>query len=317
MPSDPPEIFAVGDASAVAGIVHPDRPSELEVLTPQRTGIVVVTPAGDGSVVELTWHGDAGTDPDAAQLDGLRVAARAAQKVFPQAPLTVRAQAADLTADGFTIVAPGVLTRPAGPFPLRTDKADDADGVYAEPLSTPWNFVPAETPAYAALQHTAPSRVLDLGCGHGKNTRILRRWGHEVAGIDVSPLAVERCRVYVPGTRFEVASADDLPFDSDSFDAVVDVGCLHYLDDDTRRRSVDEICRVLRPGGVLHSRMFKPRPATWLAAQPFTTEKFGLTDEQVAGLFAGRFAVRTHRDDPDMHYLRCEFIGARDEVVSA
>ena len=307
MASEAPEIFAVGEASAVAGVIHRDGPSYLDVLTPGHAGIIRVQPGADGEPVVLSWTGDGGTAPTGPEIDGLRVGTRAVQKVFPTSDLVllVGTDAEELIADGFTAEGDGRLVRAAGPFPLRQDKAQDADGVYADPLSTPWNFVPAETPAYAALEHTPPSRVLDLGCGHGKNSRILTRWGHHVVGVDVSELAIGRCRVYEPELTFETASADDLPFPDDSFDAVVDVGCLHYLDGPTRERSVAEIARVLRPGGVLHSRMFRPRPASWLAAQPFVTEQFGLTDEQVNDLFADRFTIDAYRDDADMHYVRC------------
>jgi SAM-dependent methyltransferase len=303
------EIFAVGDVSAVAGPVHREGPSDLEALTPRRSGRIRIEPGPGAGTAVLTWHGE-GEDPGPARTDALRVAARVAQKVFPAADVTLVSptpfeDAGQLTADGFREVAPGRLTRPAGPFPLRRDKADDADGVYADPLSTPWNFVPAETAAYTALASQTPRRVLDLGCGHGKNTRLLHRYGHEVTGVDVSPLAIERCHRYLPELEFRVASADDLPFPDAHFDAVVDIGCLHYLDDATRARAVAELARVLRPGGTLHSRIFRPRPAAWLAAQPFTTERFGLTDAQVHALFADRFSVEAHREDPDMHYLRC------------
>ena len=46
-----------------------------------------------------------------------------------------------------------------------------------------------------ALQRIVPGRVLDLGCGAGRMSLYLQAQGHEVVGIDISPLAVEVCRL--------------------------------------------------------------------------------------------------------------------------
>jgi MPBQ/MSBQ methyltransferase len=104
----------------------------------------------------------------------------------------------------------------------------------------------------------AGSRVLDVGCGIGGSARILARdYGFEVLGISISPAQIARARELTPhslaGCRFAVmdALAMDLPDGSpdQGFDAVWSVEASPHMPD--KQRFVDEMLRVLRPGGLL------------------------------------------------------------------
>jgi arsenite methyltransferase len=100
-------------------------------------------------------------------------------------------------------------------------------------------------------------RVLDVGCGAGLDVlAAARAVGADglAAGVDLSPemLAVARDAARAAGlanVRFEVASAEALPFDDASFDQIVSNGALNLVID--KRRAFAELARVLRPGGVL------------------------------------------------------------------
>lgn len=213
-----------------------------------------------------------------------------------------------LRQDGFAPEGPGgqwVSTRLAYERPAG-QQAEDMDGVYADPLTIPWNFVPVETDVLDRLARELPppARLLDLGCGFGKNARELARRGYEVAGVDVAERAVLRARELL-GTPegFAVAAADDLPWPGGTFDAVLDVGCLHCTPAATRPASLREAARVLRPAGVLCSRIFRPRPARWLAAQPFRTSGFGMEEGDAVALFATAFADVDVEATADVLYL--------------
>lgn len=95
--------------------------------------------------------------------------------------------------------------------------------------------------------------VLDLGCGTGYGSRLLRERGaRRVVGVDVSGEAVERAAASeglegVEFRRIVPTSTAPLPFDDDTFDVVCSIQVIeHVTDVDTY---LSEVRRVLRPGG--------------------------------------------------------------------
>jgi SAM-dependent methyltransferase len=92
-------------------------------------------------------------------------------------------------------------------------------------------------------------RILDCGCGTGTNLLMLRRHGAAV-GVDItwSGLAYARSR----GERHVArASAMALPFSEGQFDLVTSFDVLYTFDDEMEREALNEMYRVLRPGGHL------------------------------------------------------------------
>jgi len=90
-------------------------------------------------------------------------------------------------------------------------------------------------------------RILDCGSGTGHNLAMLRQYG-PACGIDItwSGLAYARSR----GERgIARASAAHLPFSSCHFDLVTSFDVLYALEDDVERKVLNEMYRVLRPGG--------------------------------------------------------------------
>ena len=106
-------------------------------------------------------------------------------------------------------------------------------------------------------------RVLDAGCGSGRNLVYLLRAGFEVYGIDRDAQAVAAVRdladALAPGTppdRFRVGGVDALPWPDASMDAVLSSAVLHFADDEAHfARMLREMWRVLRPDGLLFARL--------------------------------------------------------------
>jgi 2-polyprenyl-3-methyl-5-hydroxy-6-metoxy-1,4-benzoquinol methylase len=86
--------------------------------------------------------------------------------------------------------------------------------------------------------------VLELGCGVGVLARKLAEFGNTVTGLDIAEAAIAQLPDHIQGV---VATLPTIPLPDDSFDVVVATEVLEHLDDD--RACVEEIVRVLRPGG--------------------------------------------------------------------
>ncbi|MEU8651961.1 class I SAM-dependent methyltransferase [Streptomyces sp. NPDC048737] len=103
------------------------------------------------------------------------------------------------------------------------------------------------------LGRLAPgSRVLDVGSGTGRPTaQTLVDAGHEVLGVDVSPVMVGLAARQVPGATFRCADARELPLEDGSFHAVCVYFSLLQMDRDQQRALVGRLARALVPDGSL------------------------------------------------------------------
>ena len=123
-------------------------------------------------------------------------------------------------------------------YRYRADHADD--GEYA-----PW---------LAELHARLPSRaaVLDLGCGCGiPVARSVAAAGHDLTGVDISDVQIERARQLVPTGTFIRADATTIEFPPASFDAVVSLYALIHIPLDRQPELIGRVATWLRPGGWL------------------------------------------------------------------
>ena len=95
--------------------------------------------------------------------------------------------------------------------------------------------------------------VLDAGCGTGENALHLAGLGHPVLGVDFAAAAIERAVAKAAdrhgSVEFQVADALDLAALGRTFDAIIDIGLLHTLEDGDRTRYAASLAAALRPGG--------------------------------------------------------------------
>lgn len=105
---------------------------------------------------------------------------------------------------------------------------------------------------------TAGQAVLDLGCGTGTLTRMIKSAhpGASVTGLDLDPeaLAIARRKAADAGLdiTFARGSATAPPFEPGSFDRVLTSLMLHHLLREQKQRALRAACSLLRPGGELH-----------------------------------------------------------------
>jgi SAM-dependent methyltransferase len=132
------------------------------------------------------------------------------------------------------------------------------------------------------LEAAAP--LLDFGCGCGRVVRHFADLGGAVYGADFNPALVEWCSRNLPFGRFETNGLEPpLPFEQGRFGLVYALSVFTHLPEALQSAWMDEVRRVLRPGGYL---LFTTHGARYTAdLTPAEQERFN----------AGRLVLR--RDD--------------------
>jgi SAM-dependent methyltransferase len=107
------------------------------------------------------------------------------------------------------------------------------------------------------------ARVLDAGCGEGRNAAFLARHGARVRAVDVSFLAIERARALWSDVRlvdWEIADLTSMPLEPSSFDAVLACSFFHWLDDaEAVAATASRFREAIRPGGACAIVVFNDR----------------------------------------------------------
>jgi tellurite methyltransferase len=107
------------------------------------------------------------------------------------------------------------------------------------------------------------NKVLDVGCGSGRNLFYFLRNGYEVFAVDPSLQAVETVKQLsaelAPNNSLEnfmVCKAENLPYDDASFDLIICSAVLHFASDEQQfYNMLLQMFRVLKPGGYFFARL--------------------------------------------------------------
>ena len=106
-------------------------------------------------------------------------------------------------------------------------------------------------------------RILDTGCGYGRNLVYLLREGYDIYAVDADPASVSYvrelaavCGSQLTPDHFHVARIEQLPFADNFADVVLCNSVLHFAESDEHfQHMLAELWRVLRPGGLLFCRL--------------------------------------------------------------
>jgi SAM-dependent methyltransferase len=116
--------------------------------------------------------------------------------------------------------------------------------------------------AWFAEAQLTRGRVLELGCGFGRNATYLAGLGCDVLAVDFSAQAIRRARKRarpVSGSvDYRCCSIFEAQFTEQSYDLVYDSGCFHHLAPHRRKTYVDLVRTALKPGGSYGLVCFRP-----------------------------------------------------------
>ncbi len=96
--------------------------------------------------------------------------------------------------------------------------------------------------------------VLEVGCGTGLLLERIAHFARSAKGLDLSDGMLEKARAR--GLEVTLGSATDLPFADESFDVACSFKVLPHVQD--IRRALDEMTRVVRPGGTVVIELYNP-----------------------------------------------------------
>jgi tellurite methyltransferase len=107
------------------------------------------------------------------------------------------------------------------------------------------------------------AKILDAGCGGGRNIVWFLRNNYRVFGVDQNIEAIEYvrdlARTLAPNLspeNFQISSVEKMPFADSSFDLIISNAVLHFAETETQfNRMFDEMWRVLKPNGILFARL--------------------------------------------------------------
>ena len=103
----------------------------------------------------------------------------------------------------------------------------------------------------AFLQSLDGIKILDVGCGNGKDCKYISQKGFEVNGIDLSVGMLAIAKEKVPNGKFEVMDIADITYPENSYDGIISNCSLFHIPSEELPKTLESFARVLKPNGKL------------------------------------------------------------------
>jgi SAM-dependent methyltransferase len=166
-------------------------------------------------------------------------------------------------------------------------------------------------------------RVLELGCGPGRNAIYLASQGCEVDAVDISVQAIQWAEERARDSGFEVnflcQSIFDLQIESPAYDIVYDSGCFYHILPHRRLSYVELIRHALKPTGIFGLTCFTPEGGSNLSDWDVYRQHklgggLGYSEERLRRIFEDQFQIlefrRMKEMDPDTGMFGKSFLWA-------
>lgn len=149
-----------------------------------------------------------------------------------------------------------------------------------------------------------PTKVLELGCGNGRNALYMAEQGIKVDAVDIAEKAIawgkEMATQRNVQVNFLCQSIFDLQIDEGTYDFVYDSGCFHHIWPHRRFTYLDLVTKALKPGGYLGMTCFKhdsngasgPEFSDWeIYEKRMTGGGMAFSRQQLEKIFCGKFQI--------------------------
>lgn len=103
-------------------------------------------------------------------------------------------------------------------------------------------------------QYQTGEKILDVGCGNGRNLKWFYKAGFEIHGTDINQIRLQDCCGLYPNQKnhFIEADLEQMPYEANNFDHVICIAVLHFAKNLRHYlKMFSELLRVLKPGGSM------------------------------------------------------------------
>lgn len=142
-------------------------------------------------------------------------------------------------------------------------------------------------------------KLLDVGCGVGEFDNILTRSNYNITGVDISNKSLDVARKLNPNVVYIEYDGLKLPFNDCEFDIAISICVMHHVNPDEWQNFIDEIYRVLKPGGIIlivEHNPHNPLTVKVVNSCPMDADATLLTSRNVQNLMVsgGLSDIKTH-----------------------
>lgn len=143
--------------------------------------------------------------------------------------------------------------------------------------------------------------VLDVGCGIGQTDKLLFPYLRKLSGVDVSAASIDRAKQENAMVDYQSYDGQTLPYESNSFDSAFLICVLHHVLPEDRYLLMQEIRRVLRPGGSIF--IFEHNPWHPLTRLVVSRCEFDRDAQLLTRPLANALLLETGFDAADAQYI--------------